>query len=324
MAFNTGSGARLAIGKESVWGTPVADTMLINYGSESLAPAVKKTEEESLLAAKAAAGYDLMGINVAGDFSGILKPENAGFIIKAALGGTDTNVPNHGGVTGQTQHTIIGAAANGVFPSYTLIVDRKAAIKRYSGCKVDNLKITAKSGDYVRFTVTVKGKDESTGTIATAVPPTKKAYKMIGATLNLGASAMEITSVELDYQNQMDDGVQTNVTGVYMSEPLHAQRKIGLTIEVPYDAASEAIRTTNFLTEAVLATAVLHLESPEIITAASKFRADITLANVAILEAKVNIGGPGVIMMSIKAEATAVGATEPISAVIYDNVATAY
>jgi hypothetical protein len=324
MAYNMGVGSKLAIGKESAWGTPVADTMLINFTSESLAPTISKVEEENLLASKAAAAYDLMGIKIAGDFAAILKPENAGFLLKAALGGTDTVTPNFGGVTGQAQHSIVAQTPSGVNPSYTIFVDRKQAIKKFSGCKVENLKISAKAGDYVRATVSIKGKDEAAGTIATSAVPSLKAYKFIGGTLSLGGTAVDITSVDLDYTNGLDEGVQTNTSGTYSSEPVHGKRKIALNIEMPYDTNSESIRNTNYLTEAVLSTAVLHLESPSIITGASKYRMDLTLANVAVLESKVNVGGSGIITMSIKGEATAVGATEPITAVIYDGTATAY
>jgi hypothetical protein len=324
MAYQMGVGAKLAIGKETAWGTPVADTMLVNFISESLAPSVSKIEEENLLAAKAAAAYDLMGIKVAGDFSAILKPENAGFFFKSALGGTDTVVQNFGAVTGQMQHTIIAQTAAGVLPSYTVFVDRKQAIKKYSGCKVDSLKLAAKAGDYVRVTLSLKGKDEASGTVTTTVPPSKKAYKFIGGTLSLGATAMDITSVDLEVANSLDDGVQTNTSGLYATEPVHGKRKITLSCEVPYDTNSESIRNTNFLTETLLSTAVLHLESPEIIAVASKFRMDITLNNVAVLDAKVNVGGAGLLTVSIKCEATAVSTTEPISAVIYDGTSTAY
>lgn len=324
MAFNMGIGARVGIGKESVWGTPVADTMLINFTSESMDASASKTEEESLLAGKAPAAFDLVGVKVAGDISAILKPENAGFFLKAALGGTDTVSQNHGGVTGQHQHTIIAAAAAGVIPSYTVIVDRKQAIKRYAGCKVDTLKLSAKVNDYVRVSLSFKGRDESVGTIATASPPTLKAYKFINGTLTMGAVNAEITGVDLDYMNNMDDGVQTNLTGILATEPLHGKRKISLSIEMPDCADAQTIRDTYLLAEAVLSTVVLHLESPAIIAGASKYRMDITFNNVAITEAKVNVGGPGLLSMAIKAEATAVGSTEPIQAVIYDGQSAAY
>lgn len=325
MAFNMGAGAQLAIGKESAWGTPVADSLLINFSSESLAPEVSKVEEDSLLAAKAAAAYDLMGLKVSGEFSATLKPELAGFLVKAALGGTDTVSHNYGGITGQEQHVIIAQTAADQLPSYTLYAYRKQATKRYSGCKVDSFKITAKAGDYVRVSVGVKGKDESSGSITSTVPPSLKAYKLIGGTVTLAGTAMDVTSVELDIQNGLEDGPQTNVSGTYFTEPMHGKRKISINIEMPYETNAETIRNTNFLTETVLATAVLHLESPSIITGSSKYRMDVTLNNVAVLEATPgNVNGAGLLVCTIKGEATAVSTTEPISVAVYDGTATAY
>jgi hypothetical protein len=324
MSFNQGIGAQLAIGKESAWGTPVADTMLVNFLSESLASTVTKAEEESLLAAKAVAAYDLTGIKVAGDFSAILKPEAAGFFIKAALGGTDTVTPNALGVTGQYLHTITAQAAASTIPSYTIYVDRKQAVKKYSGAKVDSLKLSAKAGDYVRATVAVKAKDEASGTITSVTPPSKKAYKFLNGTLLFGAAPVEFTSIDFEHSNGMDEGVQTNLTGMYSSEPVQGKRKIAFTIEAPYSAATETIREDYLLEEAVISTAVLHLESPDIIVGTSKYRMDITLSNVAVLEASVNVSGADIISMSIKCEATAVGSTEPISVAIYDDISAAY
>lgn len=324
MPFNMGSGARVGLGNESVWGTPVADSVLVNFLSESLSAMIEKKEEESLIASKAVTAFDLTGIRVSGDLSAILKPEHAGLLLKWAMGGTDVVVQNQGGVTGQHQHTIPLAAASGALPSKTVIVDRKQAIKRYSGCKVASLKLSAKAGDYVRWTVSLKGKDESAGTIATSANPSKKAYKFIGATLIVGGTAYEITGVDLTIDNGLDDGVRTNTSGLYASEPVHSKRKISLSIEKPYDANDETLRSANVLAEAVVASVVLHLESPEIIAASSKYRMDLTLNNVAILDQKTNVAGPGILTSTITAEATAVGATEPLVAVVYDNVNTAY
>jgi hypothetical protein len=320
MAFNTGAGTRLAIGKESAWGTPVADTMLVNYESESISPQVKKTEEPSLLAAKAAAAYDLMGIDVSGDFSAVLKPENAGFFFKAALGGTDT-------VTNPSAtycHTIPAAAASGALPSYTIIIDRKQAIKRYAGMKCASMRLSARAGDYCKVAMSWKGKDESTGTVTTSTVPSLKAYKFIGGTLSLGATSMEITGVELGIDNALDGAIQTNSSGTYFTEPVHGARKITLDVELPYDANTETIWTTNFLTETLLSTAVLHLESPSIITAALKYRLDATLSNVAVIGMSRSVNSSGIITATIKCEATAVGATEPISVAIYDATSAAY
>lgn len=321
MAFHTGAGAKFAIGKESAWGTPVADTMLVNFGSETLAPEVTKTEEESVLAALAAAGYDLQTLKAAGDVSFILKPENAGFILKAALGGTDTVAA----VTGQQQHTIAPVAASGSLPSYTIYVDRKQVIKRYSGAKVASLKLEAKAGDYVRATLTLKAKDESVAaSIVTTVPPSLKAYKFVGATVTAGGTSLEVTGITIDYDNLLEDGPQTSGTGVYLSEPIHGKRKASVTLELPYGTAAEAIQVTNLLTDTVLSSVVLHFESPALIATTYKYRMDITLNNVAVLGCKTNVGDTSVLKTTINGEATEVGSTEPISVVVYDNTATAY
>lgn len=325
MAFNTGSGCRVAIGDESAWGVPVADSMLFNFSSESVKPAIEKKQEDNLLASKAAAAYDLTGIKVAGDLAGILKPENAGKLIKWALGGTDTVVANYGSVTGQYQHTIIAAAAAGVLPAKTVMIDRKSAIKRYSGMKVDSMTIVAKAGDYVRITLSLKGKDESTGTIISTTVPSLKAYKFINGTLSLGGQSAEFTSVTLKVANNLDDGIQTSSSGTYYTEPIHKTRAITLEVELPDCALAETIRTTNRDAETLLSSCVLHLESPAIIASTAKYRIDVTLNNVAVKDAPpANVSSDGILSSTISCEATAVGATEPISVAVYDNQSAAY
>jgi hypothetical protein len=320
MALNMGTGARCAIGKESVWGTPVADTLLFNFNSESIDLKIGKVKEDNLLASKSKAALDLMGLSVAGDVSMILKPENAGFIMRAALGGADT-VTNP---TSTYKHSMVAAAAGAAFPSYTVFLDRKQAIKKFSGMKVSALKLNAKVNDYVRATLSFKGKDEATGTITTSTVPSLKSYKMIGATVTAGGQALDVTAVELGIDNALDDGIQTNVSGLYKTEPLHSERSITCVIDMPYDANSETIRETNLKTETLLSTVVIHLESPSIITAALKYRMDITLNNVAVTSEPVNVGGAGLITTRITVEATSVGATEPIAVDVYDNTSGAY
>ena len=320
MALNVGSGAQCAIGKESVWGTAVPDTMLFDFLSESVSLNPKKQKADSLVASKAKAALDLMGMSVSGDVSVILRPENAGFIVKAALGGTDT-VTNP---TSQYLHTIVAAAAGAAFPSYTIFVNRKQAIKKYSGMKMASLKLSGKAGDYIRAVMTWKGKDEATGTIATSTMPSLKYYKFMGATLTAGGTSLDITGFELTVDNGMDDGIQTSGSGLYNTEPMHSERSISIKIDMPYDANSETIREANLKTETLLSSIVLHLESPSIITAAYKYRMDITLNNCAVTSEPVNVGGAGLIATSITAEATAVGATEPISVAVYDNTSAAY
>lgn len=324
MSFNMGAGAVCAIGDEGSWGVSAADDMLVNFTSESLDASPTKTEEETLLASKAAAAYALQSIKVGGDLSLILKPENAGRILKWALGGPDTVVTDFGGVVGQNQHSMILAAANGSLPSKTVYINRKQAIKKYSGMKVSQIKISGKAGDYIRVSITLKGKDESTGAIVTTTLPTRKSYKFLGATILAGATNLEFTDFDLTIDNALDDGIQTSASGAYLTEPIHGTRKVKLDIGSPYEANAEAIREANLKTDTLISSIVLHIESPEIIAGASKFRADITLNNCVVLSEPVNVQGRGMLTTKISTEATAVGAAEPLEVVIYDDQASAY
>ena len=190
--------------------------------------------------------------------------------------------------------------------------------------KMASLKLSGKAGDYIRAVMSWKGKDEATGTITTSTMPSLKYYKFIGATLTAGGTSLDITGFELTIDNGMDDGIQTSGSGLYNTEPLHSERSISIKIDMPYDANSETIREANLKTETLLSSIVLHLESPSIIASTYKYRMDITLNNCAVTSEPVNVGGSGIITTSITAEATAVGATEPITAAIYDNVNAAY
>jgi hypothetical protein len=315
-----GSGTQVAIGKESSWGSAVADTLLLPFLSESMHSTPKKVEEDNLLASKAPAAYDLVGITVGGEVSGILKPECAGFLMWAALGGTDTVTTP----TGQQLHTMIAQTAAGALKSYTVFVNRKVSVIKYSGCKVQSLKLSAKAGDYVRYTVTFKSKDEATGSITTSTVPSLKSYKFIGATATFGAAALDITDLDFTIENDLDDGVQTNTSGLYASEATHKTRKFKVHVNGPAIAAFETIRTTNANAETLLSTVVIHLESPSLIATTYKYRMDITLNNVAVMDVTGNIGGKDLLTQGIDCEATAVGATEPISVALYDGTATAY
>lgn len=320
MTASKGSGTKVAIGKEASWGTSHVDTLLLPFSSESIAVTVKKTEEPNLLGGKAVTAFDLMQFSVSGDISGLFKPEVAGYLVWAALGGTDT-------ITNPSStycHTIIAQTAALALPSYTIFVDRKVAIKKYTGCKINSLKITSKMGDYTTFAVSYKGKDEATATIATSTPPSLKAYKLVNGTLTMGATAFDISGCDLTITNDLDDGVQVNTSGIYSTEPIHGTRIFELNIDMPYETNSETLWTTNFITETLLSTVVLHLESPSIITAALKYRMDVTLSNVAVLDQKRNVSGKDIIGMTIKCVATSVGATEPISVAVYDATSAAY
>ena len=89
MSFLTGTGTSLQIGKEATFASPATPSHLVDITSESIKVGVEKGDEGSLLGSKTPMSRDLLGVSVDGSISFILKPEFAGLLLHAALGGDD-------------------------------------------------------------------------------------------------------------------------------------------------------------------------------------------------------------------------------------------
>jgi len=318
----TGSGASLQIGKESTWGTAVAGAKIIDFTSESIKLSPDKKVQDSLIASKAAPAKDLMGLLAQGDTAFVLRPEYAGFLFKAMLGGADTvsaNTP----VTGAHTHTIPLADANGVLPSYTLIIDRKAAVKKYAGCKVSSWSLDAKVGDYVKGSISWMGKDESAGSLAVLSPLALQAFKVVSATCTIGGTSYDVKSVSLKGDNKLEDVGQTFASGLYHLEPVHGMRELTVDIEMNYDSAVETLHDNYSITGTVINSIVIVLKSPSIVTGSTQYQLTLTINNVSATVER-GISGTGLVTAKLSGSPTSVGATEPVTAAIVDATATAY
>lgn len=319
-----GSGSSLQAGKESTWGTAVASTFPINFTSESIVLKADKKADESLLASKAAMASDLMRLSVDGSFSFVLRPEFAGQLFKMALGGTDTVSQNVGAVTGYHKHSIVLADANGAFPSYTFIVDRKVAVKKYAGGKVESLSLECKAGDYVKGTVNIKAKDETSGSLTAGLTFSKNSFKTIGATLVVGGVTHDVNNATFTLANNLQESEQTYGLGLYNPEPLHSTRDITIDFDIPYSTAIDTLKDTYLLTNDLANTAVLTLLSPSMVTGTSPYKVVLTLNNVSVTDVSYNVSSTGVISAKVSAKALAIGSTEPLTAEIYDGTTAAY
>jgi hypothetical protein len=319
MGYNTGAGAGAQVGKETVYGTPVAYTKQLNILNESVKLSVERKEEETLLASKAAGGQDIVSRRVAGDVSVILKPEEAGLLLAWALGLEAANPTLE--IAGSYIHTLTAQTALGALPSMTMVIDRKAAVKQYAGCKVNSFKLDAKSGDYLRATVSIKGLDEATGTVNGAlIPASKKAFKFVGGTLTVDAvSFANIVGVNLSIDNKLIDVESTLTTGLLAPEPTQGTREITISIDALYDAPADTLRESKYKAGA-LASIVFMFESPDEIVATKKYRIGFSLPNVDINQCDVNVSGREVIHMQIQGKALQIGSTEPITVTVYDGL----
>ncbi len=318
-----GSGAQLQIGKESAWGTAVAGAKIINFTSESIKVNADKKTEDTLIASTAPSGKDLMKLDISGDFSGILRPEFAGYLLKLAFGGTDTKTDNSP-VIGAYTHSIPLVGAAGILPSFTVIIDRKVAVKQYSGCKIDSFSLEGAAGDYVKFTASIKGKDEAVGSLASLAALALQSFKTVGASLTVGGTTYDAKSVKFSLKNALQDVGQTYGSGVYVLEPIHGQREATVDVDLNYGSDVETLFGTNYITDTKIASIVWTLKSPSIVTGSTQYTVTITLNNVAITSIERNVNGAGVLTAKVSGQALSIGSTEPVTATIIDATSTVY
>lgn len=314
MAYYTGSGADLQIGKESVFGTGVTPTAIVNLTSEGINTTVEKSDEGSLIASKTPMSRDLMSINVDGDVSFILRPEFAGLLFHLALGGADTV----GGTSGAQTHTMHLCDPATDLPSATIVLNRKAAVKKYAGCTIGSLNLDFNANDYVQGSFSIVGTKEETGSLVQLPAFSVPSYRCTGATLKVGEATLDVEGVSIAIENNLEDAPRVYSTGLYKGKPKHGRRNVTVSITLPYSEEVETFKNTYLTTEAN-ASITLECASSD-----SAYKLKVQMPNVSINGASGNIGGEGTIESTIEGEALSVGSTEPLSVIITDKTSTAY
>jgi len=269
------------------------------------------------LGSKTASNRDLLAVTVEGSVSFILRPESAGLILHAALGGEDSCAQV--GETDAYTHTIALCGVAEALPSLTLAIDRKAAVKRYAGCTIASLSLECAAGDYVKGSIDLKGTTEETGTLDAALKAFSiPSYRCTNATFTVDGIVHDIASASLKIDNALESAPRTYASGLYAGQPQHGKRSVAITFEIPYSTEVETLKGS-YLTSEEHASVELTFSSP-----AAGHSIAITLAHVAIGEVDANVGGTGLLSASVSGEALSVGETEPITVVITDKISTPY
>lgn len=316
MSFYTGTGASVQIGKEAIFKTPVTPDTLIDITSEAVKIAVEKGDEGSLLASKTAASRDLLSVTVSGSLSFILKPEFAGLLFHLALGGADTVTQD---ASGNSVHKITLCGANEDLPSATLVIDRKVAVKKYSGVTVSSISIDAAAGDYVKGSIDIQGVKEEAGTLNPAVKSfTIPSYRCTQAVFKIGNEVFDISSCSLKLDNALETAPKTYASGLYAGQPQHGRRSVIITFEIPYKENIETLKD-EYLTTEKNASIELFFTSSN-----AEYSIKTIIPNLSINDVSANIGGTGILTSSVSGEALSVGETEPITVEITDKTTTPY
>lgn len=321
MAMIIGKGTVAQIGTESIWGLKAVPTVALNYTSESLKNNLDRKEEETLLGGKTSRYQDIMKYSVDGDIALVAKPKNIGLILSHALGveeepalkeGT-SNVYIH-------KFTPLPVNRNSSLPSLTAIIDRVVACKAYTGLKVGQLSFSCEAGDYMKVTATLSGRAEEDGEVVKDLQvPELKAFRFAGGSCTFdGEEFGEVTSVSVEYNNNLDDGEQTLGSGYYGTEKEPQAREITLTLESFYNAKTETVREKKYLTESTVAIK-LNFISPNEIEDGQNYKIEFDMPLVCINDCSPNVGDSGKLKLSIGGKALESASQEAITITLEDD-----
>jgi hypothetical protein len=216
-------------------------------------------------------------------------------------------------------HTLHLCDVNESLPGITVIVDRKAAVKRYPGCTISALSLDCAAGDYVKGSIDLQGISEETGTLNTelsgfAIP----SYRCTSATFTIAGVTYDIASASFKIDNALETAPKTYASGLYAGRPQHGKRSVTISFEIPYSAEVETLKSTYLTTEATAAV-VLTFAS-----ALADHTIGITIPHVSINDVDAAVSGTGILSATVAGEGLSVGTDEPVTIVITDKITTPY
>ena len=316
MSFYTGVGTNLQFGKEGTFGTPATATAMVNLTSESIVESYEKGDEGSLLASKTATDKDLLGVNVGGSISFVLRPEFAGLLFHGAMGGTDTVTEASEGFY---NHTINLCAVNEDLPSLTFKMDRKAKNAIYAGCTISTLQLDCVAGDYVKGSFDIVGTSETNGTLDGVSTYTIPSYRCVGATCSYDGQTFDVSSATIKIDNGLVEAPKTFSSGLYKGKPQHGKRTVTLDFEIPYsiDLDNQVIvwQTKGNIPFSITLKAT---------DGRSEYTLNINIPHVTLDSFSHSVGGTGLVTASGSGEALSKGSDEPITVVITDKHSESY
>lgn len=321
MAIVSGQGTSVQIGKESTWGTKATPTVALNFTSEDFRLIVDKAADDALIGATTDREMDIVKESVDWSLAVNAKPDNVGMLISAALG-AEASPAAETGSSGVYKHVItpVGIGASVSLPSLTAVVNRIIATKAYTGLKVNTLRISAKSGDYVRMELSGKGKAEDAGSsVASLKVPALKNFRFVGAKFTFdGTDFGDVLSCDIEHVNNLDDGEQTSGSGLYGSETQPQKRETTVTLETFFNSASNTVRDNKYKVDST-ATFVAKYESPSEATIGTPYSMEISIPLLVVTECHPVVAGPEKMKVTIAGRALESDTEKAISITLIDK-----
>ncbi len=320
---HVGINKQFQIGKETTYGTSATPTKVVDVSSVSMKLALETSEDESLMISKTATSIDKTGEKYSGEVSFLFKPESHDLLL-FAHGAEDSAPEKIDGTTGVYKHTITLSDIGERLPSFTAVIDKGQAIKKYLGCKFSNYKLDFKTDSAIKGSASINACDETTGTLETLPLPEKKAYKVNNAIVKINGEEYNFV---IDASYEIDEGFyqfpKTFGSGYKYPEPVQTKREVKLNFSAFYDATMEGLRENYFKTGTTVSLEFTFL-SPEPIEVGQFHKAVLSIPNFFIESCDADLAGKEAIKAEVSGKALLVGGVEPVTWELYDSVSTKY
>jgi hypothetical protein len=186
----------------------------------------------------------------------------------------------------------------------------------------------------MKIDFTGRGKDEGTGTLASLSIPALKAFRFAGGSVTFdGTEFGDVTGVQFNYGNALDEGEQTTGSGYYGTENEPQKREITMSIDTFYNNASETVRESKYKTEATAAV-VLKFNSPSLAYDADSddeedegdvpYSIEISMPLVVVTACDPTVSGPEKLKLTISGTATESASTSAVTITLVDKKSTKY
>jgi len=321
----TGNKAKLQVAKETTFGTkPISMTNQLQFFSENFKEKREKKSEGVITGAKGETASYTTKIVVDGGFSCLVRPDDAGLLFAAALG-TEGEVTDVGTNGKKHTFTALDMIESASLPSLSVIVDRIANTFTYTGCKINELKLSSTAGDFVKVDVGMIGKSEALGdTLTTLTPSVRRAFKFFGGSLKIGGNTVaDLTKIDFSYNNNLQADIQTNSSGLYVVEPQPAQRQISIDVDALFSDNTITQYVNNFKADTQFSLEI-NFTSDEEIETGLNYSLKITIPAAQIVDSDFGISGTDTLKHNFKFKAIDSIASELITIELVNTNASKY
>lgn len=247
-----GNAFLLQVGKENSYaGRDTEYTRQVRYADGDFNPTYNKVDEGLRTGSKGAGLKETMSLKTEGTIQTLARPDDLGLFLKCALG-SELEVEAS---EDKWKHTFvaIGNRLEDSLPSMRLAIYKVADTFGYDGVKIDSMTLSASPEDYLKLDLTLVGKDEHKDETMNddLTPSMQSAFKFRHGKVYVDDTEIaDVTSMSVQYQNQLDSSTQTTGTGLYFKEYEAGQRLITSEIEMLYTKDTEALREKLYKTDA--------------------------------------------------------------------------